>query len=86
MSEQTVSCTSQVDIYIPLLNEGTDVLRPTKALALGEKQYQVLPTPGYSPQLEEWQFAPGSIVTCAVETYGGKQVLVARTQLSARKA
>lgn len=80
MSEETVSCTSQVDIYIPLLNEGTDVIRPTKGLSLGESQFKVLPTPGYTAELEEWQFPPGSIVTCVTETHRGKKVLVARTQ------
>ena len=79
MSEAMVSCTSPVEIYVPLLNEGTDVLRPTKGLPLGERQYRVLSTQGYAPELEEWQFPPGSIVTCAMETHGGKEVLVART-------
>lgn len=82
MSEQTVSCTNQVEIYIPLLNEGTDVIRPTKGLPVGEAQYRVLPTQGYTAELEEWQFPPGSIVTCAIETHGGKELLVARTRVS----
>jgi hypothetical protein len=82
MSEETVSCTNQVDIYIPLLHEGTDVIRPTKGLPLGGRQYKVLPTQGYAAELEEWQFPPGSLVTCAIEMHGGKEVLVARTRLS----
>ena len=82
MSEQTVSSTNQVDIYIPLLNEGTDVIRPTKGVPLGERQYKVLPTQGYDAESEEWQFPPGSIVTCVIETYGGKSVLVARSRIS----
>ena len=82
MSEETVSCTNQVDIYIPLLNEGTDVIRPTKGLPVGERQYKVLAIQGYTAELEDWQFPPGSIVTCAIERHGGKEVLVARTRLS----
>jgi hypothetical protein len=30
MSAETASSTRLIDIYVPLLNEGTDVLRPTK--------------------------------------------------------
>jgi hypothetical protein len=82
MSEATVSCTSPVEIYVPLLNEGTDVIRPTSALPVGEKQYKVLPTQGYAAELEEWQFPPGSIVTCAIEVHDGKEVLVARARLA----
>jgi hypothetical protein len=82
MSGETVSCTSQVDIYMPLLNEGTAVIRPTKGLPLGGGQYKVLPSQGYAAALEEWQFPPGSIVACAFETHGGVEVLVARTRLS----
>jgi len=82
MSAEAVSCNSQVDIYIPLLNEGTDVIRPTKGMRLGERQFKVLPTQEYAAELEEWQFPPGSIVTCAIETHGGEKVLVARTLLS----
>jgi hypothetical protein len=80
MSEEMVSFTPQYhDIYVPLLNEGTDVIRPTRGRPLGEMKYEVLPVPGYSPSLEEWQFPPGTIVKCVLEKHGGREVLVARS-------
>lgn len=78
MSEEIFSYTDVVDIYVPLLNEGTDVVRPTKAISLGRMRYKILPTPNYSPDLEEWEFPPGSIVECRIENREGKRVLVAR--------
>jgi hypothetical protein len=82
MSEEMVSYTDTVDIYVPLLNEGTDVVRPTKAIPLGRMRYKVLPTSDYSPDLEEWEFPPGSIVECRIENREGKQVLVARHKVA----
>ena len=81
MSEETVSCTS-VEIYVPLLNEGTDVCRPTKGVPLGEMRFKVLPTPGYSSDSEEWAFPPGSVVECNTEKRGGREILVARSRRS----
>ncbi|GIW90144.1 MAG: hypothetical protein KatS3mg109_0576 [Pirellulaceae bacterium] len=77
MSGEMVSYTDTVDIYVHLLNEGTDVVRPTKAIPLGRMRYKILPTSDYSPDLEEWEFPPGSIVECRIENREGKQVLVA---------
>lgn len=51
-------------IYIRLLNEGTDVSRPTEALELGSGLFRVLPTHDYDPEDEEWEFLPGSVVEC----------------------
>jgi len=74
--------TEAVEIYVPLLHEGTDVVRPTKGLPLGGTKYKVLPIPGYLPSSEEWEFPPGSIVECRIETREGKPVLVARNRAS----
>jgi len=76
------TCTDGVEIYIPLLNEGTAVIRPTKGLPVGEMRFKVLPTPNYSPELEEWEFPPGTVVECAIEKRGSREVLVARSRLS----
>ncbi len=82
MSEEMASYTNIVDIYIPLLNEGTDVVRPTKGEPVGEMRFKVLPTSDYSPEFEEWEFPPGSIVACAVEKRESREVLVARSRIS----
>ena len=82
MSAETASSTSTVELYVPLLNEGTDVLRPTTGVRLGDDVFQVRPTPGYDPSVEEWQFPPGSKVKCVQETRGGRTLLVARQRVA----
>jgi hypothetical protein len=78
MSVEMGSSTSSVEIFIPLLNEGTDVLRPTQGLMLAPNVIQVLATPDYDPTSEEWEFPPGSKVRCVPEIRGGRELLVAR--------
>jgi hypothetical protein len=78
MSEGLNSRIDVVDIYVPLLNEGTTVIRPTKGLPLGEAKYRVLATADYSPEMEEWEFPPGTVVKCGLERWSGGDVLVAR--------
>jgi hypothetical protein len=48
-------------IYVPLLNEGTDVWRPVEATHLSGDLYRV---EGSVPDDEEWAFPPGAIVRC----------------------
>lgn len=78
MLEETGKYTNLIDIHVPLLNEGTDVVRLTKGVSVGGAKYEVLPTHDYWLHLEEWEFPPGSIVECCIEKREGKQVLVAR--------
>jgi hypothetical protein len=51
-------------IYIPLLDEGTNVWRPVEAQKVGPDTY-LIPT-GLDPKAngEEWEFPPGSTVVC----------------------
>jgi hypothetical protein len=51
-------------IYIRLLQEGTEVARPTQAVEIGNGLFKILATPDYDPYDEEWEFLPGSIVRC----------------------
>jgi hypothetical protein len=81
MSAETASSTSTVEIFVPLLNEGVDVWRPTQGLVLGPNEVQVLPTPNYDPTLEEWEFPPGTRVTCSREVWDGRELLVARQRI-----
>ena len=78
MSVEMDSSISVVEIFIPLLNEGTAVLRPTQGLVLGPSEVQVLATPDYEPTVEEWEFPPGTRVRCVTEIRGGRRLLVAR--------
>lgn len=71
--------TSTIEIYIPLLDEGVDVVRPTEAKVVGPQEYLILPTPNYDPETETWEFLPGSVVQCKLETWSSGEILVART-------
>jgi hypothetical protein len=81
MSAEMALSTSTVEIYIPLLHEGTDVVRPTRGTLLGPDIVQVLATADYDPSMEEWEFPPGSKVQCVSETREGPKLLVARRLL-----
>jgi len=81
MSVETGSSIRTIEIYVPLLNEGTDVLRPTQGRVIGPDEVQVLPTPDYDPGIEEWSFPPGNRVKCIVEMRGGCKLLVARQRI-----
>ena len=65
-------------IYIPLLEEGVPVYRPTQAKPLEEATFLVLPTPDYDPDIEIWEFPPGSVVSCEIERHEDRELLVAR--------
>jgi hypothetical protein len=67
-----------VVLYIRLLNEGVDVVRPTTGIVVGPDTIQVLPTPDYDPADEEWEFPPGTKVRCVREVWEGRELLVAR--------
>jgi hypothetical protein len=82
MSVEMGSSTSGIEIFIPLLNEGTEVLRPTRGLRVGSNEFQVLATPDYDPAVEEWKFPPDSKVRCEKETKGGRELLVARQRIA----
>lgn len=72
--------TEQISLYVPLLNEGTDVLRPTTGVFVGPDTIRVEPSADYDPETEEWAFPPGSMVRCNAEFRGGRQILVARSR------
>jgi hypothetical protein len=56
------SNTSRVRIYVRLLDEGTEVGRPTEGLDLGGGFFKILPNEHYDPEEEKWEFPPGSVV------------------------
>jgi len=76
--------TNVIQIYVPLLNEGTDVVRPTNGVLLAPDLVRVEPTEDYDPELEEWQFPPGSEVRCVRERRGATEILVARERVSSQ--
>lgn len=70
--------TKTMRIYIPLLDEGTSVIRPTEGKQIKENIFLVLPTENYDPSFESWMFPPGSTVECQREVWENEEVLVAR--------
>ena len=64
-------------IYIALLGEGTDVVRPTEGKKLADLVYEVLKPEGYDPDNEEWEFPPGSVVRCERQVWSGEELTVA---------
>jgi hypothetical protein len=62
-------------IYMPLLDEGTEVWRPVEATLVSADTYRV---EGSMREEEEWAFAPGTVVRCESRTFsGGKNRLTA---------
>jgi hypothetical protein len=66
-------------IYVALLDEGTDVVRPAQAEKLGPTTYRLL---GHIPETETWQFQPDEVVHCEMRTLedGDHVLLAARSQ------
>ena len=81
MSEELASSTDRIPLYVPLLNEGTDVLRPTTGQFVGPDVVRVGAPGDYDPGVEGWEFPPGSEVRCVAEFRGGRQILVARSRV-----
>jgi hypothetical protein len=67
-------------IYVQLVDEGTSVYRPTEAERGGENIFKLMPTPDYDPEIEKWEYPPGSIVECNWQHLNGESVLVAVRQ------
>ena len=66
-------------IYIRLMDEGTEVFRPTDAEVLGGDRFKVLPTHDYDPEDEQWEFVPGTVVSGVHKNLEGEDVLIAVT-------
>lgn len=78
MSEETASSTtSEVTVYVRLLDEGTVVYRPAQAVAVSEGVYRLRTPSGYDAEDEAWEFSPGSIVACECKRVGEDILLVA---------
>lgn len=72
--------TDRIQLYVPLLNEGTEVLRPTTGVFVKPDTVRIEASSDYDPETEEWEFPPGSEVRCIAEFRDGRQILVARSR------
>lgn len=61
-------------IYLRLLNEGTDVWRLAEAAHIEGDLYRI---EGQIPDHEEWEFAPGTIVSCQEKSFADGNALTA---------
>jgi len=59
------------EIYVSLLEEGTDVWRPVPARRLGPSVYLIYPEAPYNRDDEIWEFPPGSRVVIAEKVLSG---------------
>lgn len=72
--------TERTELFVPLLNEGTDVLRPATGVFVTADTVRLDSPPDYDPESEEWEFPPGTEVRCTAEYRDGRQILVARSR------
>jgi len=77
MSAGPDSSTDPMIVYVRLLDEGTEVFRPTKGEVLGHGRVRLLATDDYDATDEHWEFLPGAIVFCEDRTLDGDRVKVA---------
>ena len=63
------SSSNKARVYVRLLNEGTEVFRPTFAAELGEGLFKLIATPDYDPENEEWEILPNA--TVRIKTHHG---------------
>lgn len=61
-------------IYVRLLNEGTEVYRPVEVESIDGKSFRIC---GTEPPDEEWEFPPGSLVRVVnTKASSGDDILV----------
>lgn len=67
-----------IEVYVTLLEEGTDTIRATDAINLGNDLYKLMPTDNYDPADEIWEFLPDSVVRVKEsKDFHGRPILLA---------
>ncbi len=62
-------------VYVRLLDEGTDVMRPVPAFALGHGKFRLLAAKDGVGEI--WEFRPGTVVRCGLQRFDDNDILVA---------
>jgi hypothetical protein len=65
------------EIYVRLLNEGTEVYRPVPAQPIGSSVYLIDHRTPYDAADETWEFPPGSRVQVTQRLLSGEIKLIA---------
>ena len=68
-------------IFVRLLDEGTDVMRPVFAVHIAGNTYRINNADDYDPDSEIWEFLPGCNVRCQRHTIDGNDILVAEERI-----
>jgi hypothetical protein len=68
---------AMVEIYVNLLNESAPRTRATQAVTFGNGLYELLAAEGYDPDVEDWEFRPGTIVRGIEQLRDGEAYLLA---------
>ena len=77
MSEPQATSTDVI-VYVRLLDEGVDVWRPVPAAPLSDGTFRLTEPEDYDPETETWEFPPRTRVRCQTKRFaGGKDGLVA---------
>lgn len=71
----------QIEILMPLLEEGTTVFRPVPSVKISDRVYKVLGEDVYDPAVEVWAFKPGQIVEVEEREFEGEILMVATRAL-----
>jgi hypothetical protein len=66
-------------IYIPLLNEGTDVWKPVSAERMSDGTFRVC---GPIPDEEQWAYQPGGRVVVRDRAFSGGQTALVAERLA----
>jgi len=69
---------TETRIYVRLLDEGTEVWRPTRATPLADGIFEIDEPDDYDPETETWEFPPHTKVRCVPRKFAdGEKALVA---------
>tara|TARA_R110000868_G_C10880914_1_gene762953 strand:+ start:1421 stop:1645 length:225 start_codon:yes stop_codon:yes gene_type:complete len=70
-----MNSSEEIEIFVPLLEEGTEVWRPVKAESLNNDLFKII---SINESDETWEFTTGQTVKCITKTFAdGKSGLVA---------
>jgi hypothetical protein len=58
-------------VYVRLLDEGTDVWRPTPAIPQADGSFTIGEPEDYDPETESWEFPPQTRVRCVRRKFAG---------------
>ena len=69
-------------IYVKLLGEKLEVLRPVEATKIGKNTYKII-SPNPEPKMEKWEFKKGDVVHCTIKIFSdGEKGIIAKKKIN----